>query len=40
MSGLGQSVITAGHASMSEGTPEADIEPSGVFVEEDPARCF
>jgi len=38
MSGLGQSATSAGHASMSERSPEADIELSCVNVAEEHGR--
>jgi len=38
MSGLGQSATSAGHASMSERSPEADIELSCVHVAEEHGR--
>jgi hypothetical protein len=41
MSALGQLTTSAGHASMSERSPEADIELSCVNVAEGtPAWCF
>jgi hypothetical protein len=40
MSALGQKPTSAGHASMSEKNPEADIELSCVNVAEEPARCI
>ena len=39
-SALGQSATSAGHASMSERSPEADIELSCVNVAEDTGAVF